>query len=159
MAECGLQEVVIPPDRLEVCAVGAFFFSDQRPLEGAAGLLDWRLGGMLTRQLQQGLLSGTLGEQAVFRSNGKIAADWVLFLGVGSLVGFDTLRQVEALKRLWQVHLRAGWDKVAVAIQQADARIDRLLQPLAEQTWDETPTTARPTGLLSTDRSWIRRTK
>lgn len=156
MAESTLQEVVIPPDRLEVCAVGAFFFSDQRPLEGAAGLLDWRLGGALTRQLQQGLVAGRFGELVALRSNGKVAADWVMFLGAGELKEFVGERQREFLQRLWQVLRQGGWGKVAVAIQQADGQTDRELVPLANQTYGEQAATGL-VGLLSTDRSWIRR--
>jgi len=119
-------------------------------------LLDWRLGGELTRQLQHGQLSGEFGEPVVFRSNGKIAAEWVLFLGAGAYCEFDRVRQREALACLWTVLRKAGWGKVAAAIQQSDLALDRMLLPLAEETWNELADNAL-TGLLSTDRSWIRR--
>jgi hypothetical protein len=37
------------------------FFSDERPLRGAAGLCDWRLCGRLSRMLQAGRVAGQLG--------------------------------------------------------------------------------------------------
>jgi len=42
------------------------FFSDERPLRGAAGLVDWRLCGRLSRMLKAGRVRGALGEATLY---------------------------------------------------------------------------------------------
>src|SRR5262249_13165727 len=42
------------------------FFSDERPLRGAAGLCDWRLCGRLSRMLGAKRLSGAWGETTLY---------------------------------------------------------------------------------------------
>jgi hypothetical protein len=75
-----------PEPPLELVAVdvlAALLFSDQQPLVGAAGLLDWRLDGAVTRLLRQGGLSGCRGERLLVRAGAKLQCDWVLLLGAG----------------------------------------------------------------------------
>src|SRR5438874_9265009 len=42
------------------------FFSDERPLRGAAGLCDWRLCGRLSRLLASGRVQGQWGETTLY---------------------------------------------------------------------------------------------
>jgi hypothetical protein len=45
---------------VELCACG--IWSDERPVRGFAGLLDWRLGGRLSALLACGFATGAAGE-------------------------------------------------------------------------------------------------
>ena len=65
------------------------FFADERPLTGAAGLLDWRLCGALSRKLMAGYLSGNFGEKGMLASPPKLKADALLLVGMGSSAEFD----------------------------------------------------------------------
>lgn len=80
-----VQVVSEAPDRLSGEVVAGFFFEDQRPLRGAAALLDWRLNGLLTQLLLNGSASGRIGEYILVSNNGKLRASWVLFAGGGCL--------------------------------------------------------------------------
>ncbi|MDH3842567.1 MAG: hypothetical protein OES69_01410, partial [Myxococcales bacterium] len=58
----------IPPeqssmDELQTELILLPFFEDERPLRGAAGLIDWRLCGALSRRLAGGDLRGSFGEK------------------------------------------------------------------------------------------------
>jgi hypothetical protein len=82
-----LQVIDLPADRIDGEVVAALFFEDERPVLGPAALLDWRLNGLLSSLLVQGRASGRAGENILVRGNGKLAADWVLFVGAGCRQG------------------------------------------------------------------------
>jgi hypothetical protein len=78
-----VQVLDLSADRMRADVVAVFFFEDDRPLRGPAGLADWRLNGLLTGLLLEGKAAGRPGENILVRSNGKLAAEWVLFAGGG----------------------------------------------------------------------------
>ena len=63
--------------------------SDERPPRGAAGLVDWRLAGMLSRVLCSDFVTGTLGEVVLMPGRPKLGFDKILLFGVGAQSGFD----------------------------------------------------------------------
>ena len=65
------------------------FFSDERPLRGAAGLIDWRLCGALSRKLMAGYLDGSFGEKALMSTPRKLKSEKVLLVGLGRSTTFD----------------------------------------------------------------------
>jgi len=73
--------------RVELAVVG--FFEAERPLRGAAGLVDWRLCGALSRLLRAGRLSGARGDAALIPGGGGLRAARVLVLGLGAETGFE----------------------------------------------------------------------
>ncbi|PLX81906.1 MAG: hypothetical protein C0617_15370 [Desulfuromonas sp.] len=79
--------VEIPIDRIQGEVVAVLYFEDERPPRGPAALLDWRLNGVLTELLVQGRAAGHVGEQILVPNNGKLGADWALFLGGGRWEG------------------------------------------------------------------------
>ncbi len=111
-----LKVVDLPADLLSVEAVAAFYFEDERPLRGPAALLDWRLNGMLTNLLLRGELAGRAGEHVLVASNGKIAAEWVLFLGGGKLQGLGLEGYRGLLRHLFETVREAGFRQVAVCL-------------------------------------------
>ena len=58
--------------------------SDERPLRGDAGRIDWRLDGRLSEQLQFGFASGVLGEAVLLPASLPLFASRVLMVGVGT---------------------------------------------------------------------------
>lgn len=84
----------VPPDLRKLDAVrgealGVGIFSDQRPLRGASGLVDWRLGGFLSRQLQAGRVTGAAHELTLVPTNGRLSLEKVVIVGLGSAERFD----------------------------------------------------------------------
>ena len=70
-------------DPLPVDTVCLFVSEDERPLGGAAGFVDWRLCGQLSRLLVDGFFKGTRGESLLLPSNGRIGAPRLVVLGLG----------------------------------------------------------------------------
>ena len=108
--------VDLPADKLGGEVVVSFFFSDQRPLNGPAALLDWRLNGLLTSQLVDGHLSGTAGEKLLVGTNGKISSEWVLFWGGGGWTDLDEKGYQALFKQVFEGLKNAGFKRVALAI-------------------------------------------
>ncbi|MDP9002546.1 MAG: leucyl aminopeptidase [Myxococcota bacterium] len=90
----------LPPDlrrlddaNVELCA--CTIWSDERPVRGFAGLLDWRLGGRLSAQLQSGFMGGDLGEVLLVPGKPHLPFEKVLVVGLGarSAFGDDAFRR------------------------------------------------------------------
>jgi hypothetical protein len=62
-------------------------WSDLRPLRGAAGLLDWRLCGRLSKMIRDGHVCGDAGEKLLL-ATGRIPWQRVLAVGVGESHAF-----------------------------------------------------------------------
>lgn len=58
-------------------------FSDERPLRGAAGLVDWRLCGRLSRLLRAGKASGARGETLMMPPGRRLRFGRILTFGLG----------------------------------------------------------------------------
>ncbi|BCR04769.1 hypothetical protein DESUT3_18380 [Desulfuromonas versatilis] len=111
-----LKVVDLPADLLAVEAVAAIYFEDERPLQGPAALLDWRLNGMLTDLLLRQEVAGHAGEHVLVASNGKIAAQWVLFVGGGKHQGLGGEAFRGLLRHLFETVREAGFRQVAVCL-------------------------------------------
>jgi hypothetical protein len=71
---------------VELCA--CTIWSDERPLRGFAGLLDWRLGGRLSALLKSGFVTGEAGETLLVPGKPHVPFEKVLVLGLGARSGF-----------------------------------------------------------------------
>jgi cytosol aminopeptidase family protein len=79
------------PDRLdepsvELCACA--IWSDERPMRGLAGLLDWRLGARLSALLKTGFVGGYAGEALVIPGKPHVPFEKVLLVGLGPRASF-----------------------------------------------------------------------
>jgi len=128
-----------PVDRIEGEVAAAFFFRDTRPLTGPAALLDWRLNGQLTELLLRGALSGRVGEHLLVRSNGKISADWALFIGGDRRLGIGENEFRELLHHLLTTCCRAGCSRLALGLELPPGMTPGGLQKLARKALDEMP--------------------
>lgn len=64
-------------------AICCFVTEDERPLGGAAGFVDWRLCGALSRQLKSGFFEGRPGERLLVPSQGAVTPAKVFAVGLG----------------------------------------------------------------------------
>jgi hypothetical protein len=128
-----------PVERFEGEVVAALFFADERPLSGPAALLDWRLNGRLTEQLLQGKVSGIAGERLLVKSNGKIAADWALFVGGGRRAALGKSDYRELLRQLLTTCRRAGASRIALGLGLVAGLTSSELQRMVRETLGELP--------------------
>ena len=92
-------------DALDVDAIG-LLVGEERPLQGLAGLVDWRLAGALTRALAGGLYAAAPGEALLLPTAGRFPVARVVVQGLapgGGEGGFAA-----AVARLAAVMARAG---------------------------------------------------
>jgi Cytosol aminopeptidase family, N-terminal domain len=84
--------------KVELCACS--IWSDQRPMGGLAGLLDWWLGGRLSALLKSGFVKGETGEALLVPGKPHVPFEKVLVLGLGARAEFDDARFLEAMGRV-----------------------------------------------------------
>lgn len=70
----------------------AGFFSDERPLKGTSGLIDWRLNGMLSHFLKEGRMTGEWQETTLIPSHGRVIPPFILLFGLGEVRDYSYLR-------------------------------------------------------------------
>ena len=82
--------------RVSTKALVLGFFTDERPLRGAAGLVDWRLNGYVSRLLSSERLSGDTNESTLMASSGRLGADFALLVGLGQRAhyGYERITEV-----------------------------------------------------------------
>jgi hypothetical protein len=90
-------------------------FKDERPLRGAAGLCDWRLGGRLSRLIQRGRLGGAEGETLLMPPGRRLPFRRILVAGLGRQGRFDDETYRRHIRWIRDVARRAG--RKAYAIQ------------------------------------------
>lgn len=123
-----LEQVVLKADSLPGESVVALYFADQKPLDGPAALLDWRLDGQLTKMLVDGEIKGRAGEHVMLQNNGKLKADWVLFVGGGKWFGLCEETHASLVRHMLSVAQQAGFKDVSLAFmphEEADQKVLR----------------------------------
>ena len=92
------------------------FFSDERPLRGAAGLIDWRLCGALSRKIMAGHLDGHFGEKALISAPKKLKSEGLLLVGLGASAAFDTCVAERACSLIAEALTNAKVSTAALAL-------------------------------------------
>lgn len=94
----------------DVLVVG--LFSEERPLRGSAGWIDWRLNGKLSRLLIDRRLTGEWREKTLIPSQGRITSGLILLFGLGKAKEYSYLSVrkffpffVETLRNLNASHI------------------------------------------------------
>lgn len=104
-------------DALDVDAL-ALLVGPERPLQGLAGLVDWRLCGALSRALAGGLYQGAPGEALLVPTAGRLPASRVVALGLPAPCGPEAFR--DAARRLVEILGKAGLGAFATALPPVD---------------------------------------
>jgi hypothetical protein len=93
---------------VELCACAVW--SDERPVRGLAGLLDWRLGGRISALLKSRFFVGELGDALLVPGKPHVPFEKVLLVGLGerSAFGEDRFRQgvLHVANALERLHIR-----------------------------------------------------
>jgi hypothetical protein len=95
------------------------FFSDERPLRGAAGLCDWRLCGRLSRMLAGPNLGGSWGETTLYppRVAGlpRLPFERLVMFGLGPSERFDETCARDAARKIGITTTKLGLKRWALA--------------------------------------------
>ena len=75
-------------DKIETEAIVLLFFSNERPLKGPTGLIDWRMNGSISRLISKGMISGEKGEATLILPNKRIKSKKILMAGLGDSSAF-----------------------------------------------------------------------
>ena len=92
----------------ELVACG--MWKDERPMGGLAGLLDWRMGGKISKLARETFVGGELGEVLFVPGRPRLPFDKIIVLGLGerSAFGDGPFREVvtKLLRTLEGLHVR-----------------------------------------------------
>jgi hypothetical protein len=60
-------------------------FSDEKPPRGICGFIDWRLNGMISREIKQGKITGDFMEKILMPFPQRIGTEMLFLFGMGKL--------------------------------------------------------------------------
>ena len=103
-------------DELQAEVLVLPFCSDERPLCGATGLVDWRLCGALSRKLMAGYLDGHFGEKGFLAAPARIKSEGLLLVGLGESAEFDLTRAQQACALIADALAEARVSTTALAL-------------------------------------------
>jgi hypothetical protein len=83
-------------------------FRDDRPLRGAAGLVDWRLCGKLSRLLRDSRATADAGETMLLPPGRRLKFSRILWFGLGDAKGYSEERFRKDLAWILSVVQQAG---------------------------------------------------
>jgi leucyl aminopeptidase len=111
-------------DALRCEALALPFFSDERPLRGALGLIDWRMCGFVSRLRMQERVRGDALETVLLPARPKLTMDKLFLFGLGPQDEFDTKHMRRAVEHMLNTLSRARVRTTALALPgRATARI------------------------------------
>jgi hypothetical protein len=83
-------------------------FKDDRPLRGAAGLVDWRLCGRLSRLVKSNRASAEAGETMLLPAGRRLRFTRIMWFGLGDAKGYTEDRFRKDLSWILGVVTKAG---------------------------------------------------
>jgi hypothetical protein len=100
-------------------------FSDERPLLGLAGLIDWRGSGRLSALIRSGFCTAAVGEQLLLPCDRRLPVGRLVLVGLGPRASFDDAQARAVARQL--VKISAGLRAHSVLIALPTKGIDRAL--------------------------------
>jgi hypothetical protein len=109
---------------LSACSI----WSDERPVRGFAGLVDWRLGGRISALLKSGFLRGDLGETLIVPGKPHVPFEKVLVVGLGRRSDFN-----ESVFRTGVLHIASALEGLRIrrAVVELPGRANGAIEPEA----------------------------
>jgi len=103
-------------EELNAESIAIFCWSDERPLAGVAGFLDWRLSGALSRALIGEQFVGHLNESMLMPIRSRLKARRIFVFGLGKSSDFSTDLIKLVCCRALAVLEGAGVEKICLAV-------------------------------------------
>ena len=115
---------------VELCACS--IWSDERPVRGLAGLVDWRLGGRVSALLRSGFFSGEPGEALLVPGKPHVPFEKVLVVGLGVRETFSEARFREGV-----LHIASALERLRIrrAVVELPGRGIGAIEPEPAITW------------------------
>jgi len=68
-------------------------FADEKPPRGVCGFIDWRLNGMISREIKKGRISANFDEKIIIPFPQRIGAEMLMLFGLGNVsdVNYDKI--------------------------------------------------------------------
>ncbi len=101
------------------------YFEDERPLQGLAGMVDWRMGGRISALVREDFCSGRGGEAVLLPGGSTLPMERIVLLGLGPSESFDRAAAVTAGGKL--VDLVEGLDPREVLVAMPGRPPDRAI--------------------------------
>ena len=122
-------------DTLTAEALAVFLWSDDQPLQGVAGFLDWRLCGALSQTLVRGDFQGAPGEVMLLPTRGRLGNRRVFVFGLGARQDFELSSLPGVVRIVAEIMQRAGVRELSVGVPffPADERRQNECVSLLEQ--------------------------
>lgn len=89
-------------DGLDVEVFVTPFHEDERPLRGAAGLLDWRLCGRLSQLVRAGRMRGVRDEIVLVPTMGRMVFERIVMIGAGRIGSVDATSALASLQAVFR---------------------------------------------------------
>jgi hypothetical protein len=127
----------VPPELRRLDDAGAelcccAIWSDERPVRGFAGLIDWRLAGRLSTLLRAGFLTGDAGETLLVPGKPYLPFEKILVVGLGAMESFGEERFRDAI-----LHIARALEGLRVrrAVVELPGRGTDRVDPKSAITW------------------------
>ncbi|MBN1471403.1 MAG: hypothetical protein JW925_06470 [Syntrophaceae bacterium] len=72
-------------EKLRTDSIAVFLFEDVVPLRGMAGMIDWRLNGMISREIKKERIRGDYEEKIIIPFLPRIGSEMLLLFGLGKV--------------------------------------------------------------------------
>jgi hypothetical protein len=96
-------------------SIGLFLFSDQRPIAGVAGFVDWRACGAVSRTLEGSLFKAGRGESMLLPTKMRAAFRRIFVFGLGVTQECDEGIFRNELRKAARIMKEAGVADLAIA--------------------------------------------
>ena len=103
-------------DKTGTEAIVLLFFSDERPLKGASGLIDWRMNGAISRLIAGGMIKGERGESILMVPKSRIKAGKILMAGLGKSSELNKDALSESAGALMKQLVKIGVNKFSISL-------------------------------------------
>lgn len=77
------------PDLIRCPCLALGCFADEKPPRGVCGFVDWRLNGMISREIKRGRILGVFEEKTVIPFSRRVHAKILLLFGLGRVVDIN----------------------------------------------------------------------
>jgi hypothetical protein len=114
-ASLSIEVTELPLERIVADLVAVGMFSDEKPLRGGVGRIDWRLCGFPSELLVAGRYAAKRGEVLLVPTFGRLASPCALFLGLGRRRYHGAARVEEATADALRRGLALGARRLALA--------------------------------------------
>lgn len=147
----GVHEFEGEPDRIRVDLGLIPVFADERPLQGLAGLMDWRRSGRISGLVRSGFCTGAAGERVLMPGSAGLPVERVVLVGLGPRGEFDKDAARRVAGDLVSIATGLGAARVLVALpSHAERRPAELLFAALTEAIEQAPR-ASPTEPASAD--------